>query len=162
MKHKKSIFMMGVISVLSFLFSTYSVGATFSTTSNYYDTLTQNDQKIVETEDINDPLADSSYEIAWRVNGLYMKWGKITTFLQAQNSALAYAQNIINWTLLIVWTVALVYLLYTGFQMVTAAGDETKFKERTKKTRAAVVALLWIGLSAILINFVLYVIDKIV
>ena len=46
--------------------------------------------------------------------------------------------------------------------MVTAAGDETKFKERTKKTRAAMIALLGIGLSALFVNFVLYVIDKVV
>ena len=162
MKHTQKFFIVGLVSILSFVFFMWPVTATFTTPDNYYDILNQKDDTIVITDDIDDPLADGSYQIASTVKGLYMKWGKITTFLDAQNAALAYAQNLINRTLLIVWTVALVYLLYTGFQMVTAAGDETKFKERTKKTRAALIALLWIGLSAIFINFVLYVIDRIV
>lgn len=162
MKQKKIISILAILSGLSFLFVSWSASASSNNPSDYYDILTQNDQKIVETESITDPLGDGSYEIAGRVNGLYMKSGKLTSFLQAQDAALAYVQNIINWTLLIVWTVALIYLLYTGFQMITAAGDETKFKERTKKTRSALVALLGIGLSAIFVNFVLYIIDKVV
>ncbi len=162
MKQKKIISLLGVLCGLSFLLVAWTANALSNYPSDYYNILTQDNQKIVETEGVKDPLRDGSFEIAGRVNGLYMKSGELTTFLQAQDAALAYAQNIINWTLLIVWTVALIYLLYTGFQMLTAAGDETKFKERTKKTRAAMIALLGIGLSALFVNFVLYVIDKVV
>ena len=102
MKQKKIISILAVLCGLSFLFVASTANASSSTPSDYYNILTQDDQRVVESDSITNPLGDGSYEIAGRVNGLYMKSGKITTFLQAQNAALAYAQNIINWTLLIV------------------------------------------------------------
>jgi hypothetical protein len=55
--------------------------------------------------------------------------GNITTFLQAQNDTIAFIQNLINWALGLVGLVALIYLLYNGFLMVTAAGDDGQFKK---------------------------------
>lgn len=102
MKQKKIISIIAVLCGLFFLFMGSIANATFNNPSDYYKILTQDDQRVIESDSITDPLGDGSYQIAGRVNGLYMKSGKITSFLQAQNAALAYAQNIINWTLLIV------------------------------------------------------------
>ncbi len=163
MKQKKIISLLGALCSLTIFFAYWSVSASFNNIpSDNYKNLNKDHQTIVETDNIEDPLRDGSYGIAEKVQGLYMKQGRLTTFLKAQDAALAYAQNIINWTLFIVWTVALIYLLYTGFQMITSSWDETKFKERTKRTRSALIGLLGIGLSAIFVNFVLYVIDKVV
>ena len=44
--------------------------------------------------------------------------------------------------------------------MLTAAGDETKFKAGSKAIRAATIALLGIGFSALIVNTICYLISK--
>lgn len=130
--------------------------------SSLYDKLTKNQDSIIVTPSGDNPIVEWSYQAGSGVNGLYMGSERLLSFLDAKNAALAYAQNIINWTLLLVGLVALIYLLYAGFQMLTASWDETKFKKWFKDLRSATIAILWIALSAVFINFVLYVIDRVV
>lgn len=133
--------------------------ANIASATTFLDRITQNDQDVVVTNDINDPFRDGAHN-PWRnVDGLYYQWG-ITTFLQAQNQTIAYIQRMVNWALSFIWVIALVYLLYHGFLMLTAAGDETQFKKWVKAVRTAVIALVWIAVSAFVVNFILYLVSK--
>jgi hypothetical protein len=44
--------------------------------------------------------------------------------------------------------------------MVTAAGDETKFKSGAKAVRSAVIAIVGIALSALIVNFIFYIVER--
>ena len=127
--------------------------------TNILDRLTQDDQDVVVTNDIVDPLRDGAHNPGARVEGMYYQWG-ITTFFQAQNQTLRFIQNIVNWALMFLWVVALVYLIYHGFLMVTAAGDDAQFKKWAKALRSAVIAIVWIALSAIIVNFIFYIVER--
>jgi len=130
--------------------------------AGYYDSLTKNDQNVITTNDITqDPFRQGAYNPGSNVKWLYGN-GQITTFLQAQNQTIAYIQNIVNWTLSIIWLVALIYLLYNGFLMVTSAGDEWQFKKWFAALKTAAIALVGIGLSALVVNLILYLIARIV
>jgi Type IV secretion system pilin len=125
----------------------------------YYEKLTQDDQTIVKTSDITDPIRQGAYNPGQNIKGLYNQ-GEITTFQQAKGDTMAFIQRLVNWFLGIIGLVALVYLMYHGFQMLTAAGDETKFKSGSKAIRAATIALLGIGFSALIVNTIFYLISK--
>lgn len=127
--------------------------------TNVLDRLTQDDQDVVVTNDIVDPLRDGAHNPGARVEWMYYQWG-ITTFFQAQNQTLRFIQNIVNWALMFLWVVALVYLIYHGFLMVTAAGDDAQFKKWAKALRSAVIAIVWIALSAIIVNFIFYIVER--
>ena len=122
------------------------------------DKLTDNDQEVLVTNDINDPFRDWANNPAEQVDNLYYNW-QINTFLQAQNETLGFIQRMINWALSVLGVIALVYLLYHGFLMVTAAWDDAQYKKWAKAVRAAFIALVWIWLSALVVNFILYVLS---
>lgn len=127
--------------------------------TNILDRLTQDDQDVVVTNDIVDPLRDWAHNPGSRVDWMYYQWG-ITTFFQAQNQTLRFIQNLVNWALMFLWVVALVYLIYHGFLMITAAWDEAQFKKWAKALRSAIVAIVWIALSAIIVNFIFYIVGR--
>lgn len=127
--------------------------------TNVLDRLTQDDQDVVVTNDIIDPLRDGAHNPGARVEWMYYEWG-ITSFFQAQNQTLRFIQNIVNWALTVLGVIALVYLLYHGFLMVTAAWDDAQFKKWAKALRSSVIAIVGIAFSAILVNFIIYIVER--
>ena len=117
----------------------------FDSTSTVY---TQNEQKAVKTDDIcaSDPLRCGMNNAGSGVQGIYYTT-PITTTYQAQNQTLAYVHNLINWGLSLLWLVALCYLLYYGFLIVFAAGDDAKVKKWWGGMRTAAIAIAGIALS---------------
>ena len=99
----------------------------FDNTSSVY---TRNEQDAVKTSDIcaTNPLRCGMDNVGSSVEGTYYN-GPITTVYQAQNQTLGYVHNILNWALSLLGLVALCYLLYFGFMIVFAAGDDTKVKK---------------------------------
>lgn len=63
-------------------------------------------------------------------------------------------KSFINWILGLLSFIALVVLLYGGFNMVTAAGDDAKYKKGFKILQQAAVGLVIVGLSWIIISFI--------
>lgn len=156
-----------LFSVLVGVFSVWAVAPFFlpqpvwaiSNDRRWFQKLTKDDQKIINSDDIDDPLRDGTHGAATQIDWLYKKETRITDFLQAESAALSFAQRIINWTLTIIWLVALIYLIIAGTKMVTAAGDEKKFKDWQRSLRTAAIALFGVWLSALLVNFIIYLID---
>ena len=57
--------------------------------------------------------------------------------------------------------VALLMALYGGFQMVTSAGDDTKYKAGFKVLKNAAIGLIIIGLSWIIVSSIFWVIGTV-
>jgi hypothetical protein len=57
--------------------------------------------------------------------------------------------------------IALVVLLWGGFQMVTAAGDETKYKKGFKILQQAAIGLVFIGVSWLVVSVIFWLLTTI-
>lgn len=67
-------------------------------------------------------------------------------------TAVDLIKGFINWILGLLSIIALGVSLWGGFQMVTAAGDDTKYKGGFKILKQAAVGLIIIGLSWIIVS----------
>lgn len=65
----------------------------------------------------------------------------------------------INWVLGILALIALILLLWGGFQMVTAAGDDAKYKAGFTILKQAAVGLILIGVAWFVISIIFFVIN---
>lgn len=74
-------------------------------------------------------------------------WGLIQTI-----------KNFINWALWLLSLIALVILLFWWFKMITAAGDETKYKDWFKVLKQAWIWLAVIWLSWFIVSIIFWVI----
>ena len=97
--------------------------------------------------------------------GLNIPWaGKLwaTANVDDGNPKLITAiKDAINLILGLLGTIALVILLWGGFQMVTAAGDEGKHKKGFTILKQAGMGLIFIGLAALFVQLIFWFISSI-
>lgn len=67
----------------------------------------------------------------------------------------------INWVLWLLALIALIIALWAWFQMLTAAGDDNKYKNWFKMLRQAAIGLIMIGISWLLVSFIFWVINTV-
>ncbi len=129
--------------------------------------------KAVNTDNIDNPIRDGSFmiidntntresneqadKIWWIVN----VW-PIQEFSEAKNDVLTIIKNIINYALWLLGLIALIYLIAHGFMIVTAAGDDEKYKKWLKWIKYAAIALWGVGLSFFIISFIFRLINVII
>lgn len=77
------------------------------------------------------------------------------------DSLILTIKNGINWLLGLLGLIALIVLLWGGFQMVTAAGDDGKYKAGFKILKQAGIGLLFIGLAWLFVSLIFFVIQSI-
>lgn len=65
---------------------------------------------------------------------------------------LQVVKSFINWILGLLSLIALGMALFGGFKMVTAAGDDGKYKEGFKVLKQAAIGLVVVGLSWIIVS----------
>ena len=70
-------------------------------------------------------------------------------------------KTFINWMLGMLALIALVVLLRGGFQMVTAAGDDAKYKKGFKILQQAAIGLVFIGVSWLLVSVIFWLLGVI-
>ena len=76
----------------------------------------------------------------------------------ASDSFMHVVRNAINWILGMLGLITFVLLLWGGFNMVTAAGDDKKFGEGLKILKNAGIGLLFIAVSWLLVSMLFWVI----
>lgn len=86
---------------------------------------------------------------------------KITDHTSAKAKTLQIVKNLVNYALGMLSFVALVYLIYNGFLMVTAAGDDAQYKKGLKSIKYAIIAIAGIGLSRLMVSFIFWLLAKI-
>ena len=74
------------------------------------------------------------------------QWGKLIDVIK----------SFINWMLGILALIALCILLWGGFQMVTAAGDDAKYKNWFKILKQAGIGLVFIGVSWLIVSVIFW------
>ena len=70
-------------------------------------------------------------------------------------------KTFINWMLGMLALIALVILLRGGFQMVTAAGDDAKYKKGFKILQQAAIGLVFIWVSWLLVSVIFWLLGVI-
>lgn len=73
------------------------------------------------------------------------------------DSIIQVIKNVINYVLGFLGLIALIMLLYGGFKMVTAGGDENGYQEGFKVLKNAAIGIAFIGISWFLVTFIFYV-----
>lgn len=152
-----------VFTLLAFANLTYAIDAP----SADEDILNKDFNKILEVADINDPLRDWAYGIIWaenadpdkKITSVMESW-KITQHKTAMDSTLGLVKTIINYLLWFIWLVALLYLIYNGFLMLTAAWDDTQYKKWLKSLKYAGIAIWWIWISWLFVSLIFWIISK--
>lgn len=81
--------------------------------------------------------------------------------LNESSSLIDTIKSFINLVLGFLGLISLVILLYGGFQMVTAAGDEKKYESGFKIMKQAGIGLLFIGLAALFVQLVFWILGSI-
>jgi len=76
----------------------------------------------------------------------------------AQDSLLVWIKNFINWVLGLLALLALGVLLWWGFQMVTAAWDDNKYKKWFTILKQAGIGLIFIGLAWLIVSFFFFIV----
>ena len=125
---------------------------TYDNNNPISDPLRQWAYKIIDADTTN---TISNQELWWIVN----PW-LIQNHATALSSTMAILKNIINYSLWLVSLIALIYLMYHWFLMVTAAWDDTQYKKGIKWLKLAAVALTGIWMSWLLVSFILWLILK--
>ena len=67
---------------------------------------------------------------------------------------LDFVQTAVNWILGLLGLITIIILIWGGFQMVTAAGDDGKYKKGFTIVKQAVIGLILIGVSALIVNLI--------
>lgn len=75
-------------------------------------------------------------------------------------SLLGIVKSFINWILWLLSLIALGMALFGGFKMVTAAGDDGKYKEWFKVLKQAAIGLVVVGLSWIIVSAIFAIIGS--
>lgn len=93
---------------------------------------------------------------AWGIN---VAWWQNS--LAGSEKLIQTIKNAINVILGLLGTISLVILLWGGFQMVTAAGDEGKHKKGFTILKQAGMGLIFIGLAALFVQLIFWFISSI-
>lgn len=174
---KKTLILM--VGVFIFLFSFFSSSCSFAIKDmdNYEQNISNIYNKELDTTlntDINnqkkikDPLRQGAYHIVnsqWdkknKLGNIINNENEITTHGRAKSETLTLIKKGVNYVLSLTSLVALIFLIYHGFLMVTAAGDDWQYKKGMKWLKTAGIALFGMWLSWFIISFIFWLIDNI-
>lgn len=126
-----------------------------------------NQDQYIDANGISNPIRDGAYaaiqspdsenEVDW-IQGVNKK---IEDHNTAKERTLAIIKNLINYALGLLSLVALIYIIYHGIMIMTAAWDDAKYKEWLKWVKFAAIALVWIWLSRVLVSSIFWVIFEV-
>lgn len=123
--------------------------------------------QVIETDDIQDPLRDGAYGIIGGDNtdpnkqiSSILDNGKITQHKTAMDSTLNLVKKAINYLLWFLWLIALVFMIYHWFLILTAGDDDAQYKKWLKSIKYAFIAIWWIWISWLFVSLIFRLISK--
>lgn len=155
MKTKLSLLLLLLVSLYNFSFATMQG---FDTEPSLY---TRDKNQVVWDAWIDDPLRNWTTNISQNIHGI-INDEEITSSNQAQERTLDVMKWIINYFLWALTLIALVYILYHGFLMVTAAWDDWKYKKWFQWLRIGIIAIATIWVSWFIISLIFAVIQRVI
>ncbi len=163
---KVNIFVLIILIFLS-LFFTYSYSKFDFVNDDSI--LTKDVDDVINTDNIDDPLRDWAFMVISNentaedsdenktINWVLKNDSQIKNFWEAKKTVLDVIKQFVNYFIYLLSFVALVYLLYHGFIMLTAK-DDTKYNEWMKWIKYAWIALAGIWLSYFIVSFIFYLV----
>lgn len=95
------------------------------------------------------------------VKGISVWWTASATARAESSSLLNTITNAVNWILGMLALIALIVCLWWGFQMVTAAGDDAKYKKGMGILKQAAIGLVIIGVSWMFVSVIFWLIGTV-
>ena len=130
--------------------------------------LNESDQQVLNTQGISDPLRDGAYNMIQPDNGtgtvgvLWADEAKITSYQNAQTRTMGIIKKALNYLLWSLSLIALIYLIYHGFLILTAAGDDAQYKKWLSGIKYAAIAISGIGASWLIVSIIFWLINLII
>lgn len=93
----------------------------------------------------------------YKVNNLLETQEKIETQADATKRTLNIVHRLINYALGLVSFVALVVLIFAGFQIVTAWGDDNKAKAGNKALKKVSIGIIGLAISRMIVSFIFWI-----
>lgn len=138
------------------------ISISFWTTLDYFEVdpiYSEEIEDAVNSNWIDDPLRNGTTNIWENTQGIAMNW-EITNSEEAKEQTTNLISKVVNYFLALAWLVALIYLLYHWFLILTAAWDDAKYKKWMKWIQIAMIALAWIWFSRFIVSLILSVISN--
>ena len=108
-----------------------------------------------ELRDVDDPFRDGSYWVSEWLNGIYNE-EELTDTWSAWEKTMNYIKWILNYILGIIWLVALWYMIFQWFRMLTAGSNEEEVNKAIQWIKYAVFAIVWVGLSWFILSIIFW------
>ena len=102
---------------------------------------------------IMSPMLSNANNFANNING-GVNLNLSRTDESAWDAFIDFVQNAVNWILWVLWLIAVIILIWWGFQMVTAAGDDGKYKKWFTIVKQATIGLILIWVSWLIISLI--------
>ena len=127
-----------------------------------------NQDQYIDANDIANPIRDGAYTAIKspdqnnEIGGLQGVSQKIEDHETAKEKTFTIVKNVINYALGLLSLIALVYMIYHGIIILTAAGDDAKYKQGMKGIKFAAIALIGIGFSRIIVSSIFWLIFEVI
>ncbi len=118
------------------------------------------DDQLTNDPTVNDvgdnPLSQGAEAVGNNIEGI--KNDNASNSAQAQNNLLLYIKTIVDYLLWFLAAAVLLYFLWWGYQMVVAAGDESKYNEWITKMKRWLIAVVGIWVSWYIISLIFHIV----
>lgn len=109
-------------------------------------------QTWIDTTDIGQIIKEEAIDPTDSASEQIQEAFNINLDAEDDQRATAYLKEVINWTLAIVWLVALTTVIYGFYRMVLSSDDQEWIKNARKIIITAFVALMVIGLARVIVS----------
>lgn len=127
-----------------------------------------NQDQYINANDISNPIRDGAYTAIQspdennEIGGVQGINQKIQDHTDARERTFTIVRNLINYSLGILSLIALVYMIYHGFVILTAAGDDAKYKQGMKGIKFGAIALIGVWFSRIIVSSIFWLIFEVI
>lgn len=127
-----------------------------------------NQDQYINANDISNPIRDGAYtaikspDESNEIGGIQGTNQKIEDHTDAREKTFTIVRNLINYSLGLLSLVALVYMIYHGIVILTAAGDDAKYKQGMKGIKFGAIALIGVWFSRIIVSSIFWLIFEVI
>lgn len=133
---------------------------------NYHSVISSDENSVIQASSISDGRIIQGWGLQITKN---QNWSWVANVIAsdstntegATDDLLKYISAFINWALGMAFFVALAFLIYNWYLVVTAAWNDAQYKKWMSYIRYMAIALVWIGLSFFIIQFIFAIIFKV-
>lgn len=146
-----------LISILFFNIYTFAQLQTLDVDN--YNVYTKEEDKVIDDSQLwDDPLRQWATDLASNTNGIAND--PIDSSEDARNQTLNFIKKLVNYTLSLLSFIIVLYILYWWIVMLTAWGDNNKYKEGFDRVKIGALIIILIWLSWLIISFLFYIVNR--